>query len=103
MTNEEILKRFEFDLRMGRFKSVNNLKVKNVYAFRLARLSEFLLLSKILDKLGFTSNNFQPMHTNKGISIKVDDKIYWTYQIDLNEINDDENKLPEYCKRYKYD
>jgi len=102
MTNEEIEKRFLFDLNMGVFRCING-DYPTVIRFieRKRDKSRFRLIS-ILDNLGFERNEYHLSPRNMIIvTISTRNK---KYNIRNNEyLNPDwyYNKVPDYVKRYK--
>jgi len=106
MTNKEILKRFEFDLEMGRFKAIY--RDGFIYPFVFHTKENEKILCKILDRLGYKKQDSDSKEPNIfGISIKPCIKEYWHFDNHGVKIGSDtdmsDNEIPEYLLEYKID
>ena len=106
MTKEEILKRFEFDLKAGRFKSIINSDGEAIYPFDKTEKNgeEFLFLINFIHKLNFkkATNFLISLQSADGISIKASKGEYWFYYKDPDDAIYD-NEIPSYFYNYMGD
>jgi len=113
MTNEEIEKRFMFDLEIGMFKrrkeSVDN--IISFVGYKTASCTSIIKIRIILMKYGYKINKysdyFECMYKFNRASIDIDtkNKILYTERV-MGNYNDlinkrNYNKLPDYIKRYR--
>jgi len=104
MTNEEILKRFQFDLEMGLFSSSLNSHL-SIFKFSEVlndREREFKVFKSILRKLDYyIPQDLLKARFADGISIDKSAENFWTWQ----ELNPDIDKycikIPDYLKEWK--
>ena len=103
MTNEEIEKKFEFDLAMGVFKRSE--PEMNDYIFRtklnvFLRSSEMLRLATLLEKIGYKNSYNQDIRIRniKAILIFPDKKAFITSIRDYETLP--VNDIPEYINDY---
>jgi len=90
MSNEEILKRFQFDLDIGIFKALNNSLVH-------FKSKDIRKLAIVLSKLNY--NGGYPIYKDGGIIVNIDSKKFFI----LKEPSECSifNEIPEYINLYK--
>jgi len=111
MTNQEIEKRFQFDLEMGRFKTISTMKLRipiDVIIFNWSYLSASLMGS-ILRKFGyketeyrFLSLNDHPKETCRNvIIINKTEKVYCLSKLYFSkrEYENYFNEIPDYIRQ----
>jgi len=103
--NEEILKRFEFDVMTGRLRHISNTDGDTICPFENDNKEDLEFLMKIFKKLGF-ERNYNTYFTYKnadGISINLTNKTYWFYTLDDGDDSYDDNEIPDYLYEYMED
>jgi len=110
MTLNEITKRFEFDLKMGRFGYVTNPNTGDIYyPFYEIESDDLELLYKFLIKLGYkdSDKNDPFLHFSykdkkfKGISVSSKFKIFFGFRVDDGKGKCKLNyKVPDYIKEF---
>jgi len=101
LTRDEVLKRFEFDVSVGRLTQVSN-KINHIICpFDLDESEDLLMIMKVFNKLKFekTYNPYVNHKNADGISIDLTNKSYWFY---TNDPGDERvfNVIPEYLIEY---
>jgi len=100
MKNEEIAKRFKFDLEMGRFKNIPD---EDTCAFIVGNPPTRKFFIAILEILGFKKDHYCSLYSfddYDGVSVSKEDMEYWFFEQDdeSEEFSDFDNELPEYFK-----
>jgi len=103
MTNEEIIKRFEFDVMVGKLRSITGVLGEVICPFESDDAYELLFISKIFNSLGFSKNNkwnYPSFKDADGISINITHKTWWYYTKDIGEEDFYDNEIPDYLEEF---
>ena len=100
---EEIMKRFSFDINVGRFVTItyklHESKGKLICPFTMDSNSkrDIYLLADTLNKIGFERTDICELDNRYGISILLENKSYWMFAEDgISEQSSRNNVIPDY-------
>jgi len=99
LIDDKVLKRFEFDLKMGRFVRLENHR-DTIYMFALDDEEAMLVLEEILTKLGYSKENSKThFHNPYGLSVRIETKTFWYFgDFIWTDSREDYNEIPDYIK-----
>jgi len=103
MTFEGVLKRFQFDLEMGRFIPCNEYSTRH-YAFYSNDSTELIFLIGLLSKLNFEKDldvigSYLSEQPTFGVCIDRFDKKYWFFE-EASYASESDNPVPDYIKEF---